>query len=126
MIRGAQRQLTIVEDLIVVRIEDEVPHAGAPSIPARNALERIVENDRDVRIAQIAPAIHVELAHGVHVEGGAHGFVEKLDGGDGRVRGVIVADLVQHFEGVRYGVALGPLNSAVAAAVVEAVLRARG
>ena len=94
MIRGAQRQLTIVEDLIVVRIEDEVPHAGAPSIPARNALERIVENDRDVRIAQIAPAIHVELAHGIHVEGGAHGFVEKLDGSHSRVRSVIVADLV--------------------------------
>jgi hypothetical protein len=38
------------------------------------------------------------------------------------VRGMIVADLVEHFDGVGDGIALAPANIAVLARVVESVL----
>lgn len=119
----AHLQRAGVEDLVVVRVEQQVPHAGAPLVPGGDALEGVVEGHRHVAVLQVAPAVHVELAHDVHVEGGAEGLVEELDGGDVGVVGEVVSELVEGFDGDVDRVALGPFGGALQlAGVVKAVL----
>lgn len=113
MVVEAHGNLVHAEDLVVVSIQEQIPHAGAPVAPGCHAFEGVVEGDSNVRVLQVAPAVHVELANSVHVEIRAERLVEKLDRGDGWVGGMIVADLVQDLDGVGDRVALRPLYGAV-------------
>jgi hypothetical protein len=113
-----------VEDLVVVGVEEKVPHARAPLVPGGHTLESIVESNGNVGVLQVSPTVHVELADGVHVERRSKRFVQKLDGGDTRVASEIIAQLVECLEGNLYGIALGPFGSALElTGVVETVLR---
>ena len=113
MVVEAHRNLVYAKDLVVVGVQEQIPHAGAPVAPGGHALEGVVEGDSNVGVFQVAPAVHVELANSVHVEIRAERLVEKLDRGDGWVGGMIVADLVQDLDGVGDRVALCPLYGAV-------------
>ena len=115
-----------VKDLVVVGVEQQVPHARAPLVPRSHAFKGIVESNGDVGVLQVSPTVHVELADGVHVESRAKGFVQKFDGGNAGVASEIIAQLVESLDGDLDGVALGPLRSALElAGVVETVLRPR-
>lgn len=115
-----------VKDLVVVGVEQQVPHARAPLVPGGHTLEGVVESNGDVGVLQVSPTVHVELADGVHVESRAKGFVQKFDGGNAGVASEIIAQLVESLDGDLDGVALGPLRSALElAGVVETVLRPR-
>lgn len=115
-----------VEDLVVVSVEQQVPHARAPVVPGVYALERIVESNSNVGALEVSPTVHVELADGVHVERRAKRFVQKLDGGDVGVVSEVITQLVKCLEGNFYGITLGPLGSALElTGVVETVLRPR-
>ena len=115
-----------VEDLVVVGVEQQVPHAGAPVIPGVNTFERIVESDGNVGALEVSPAVHVELTDSVHVKRRAERLVQKLDGGDVRVASEVIAQLVECLESNLYGVTLSPLRSALElTGVVETVLRPR-
>jgi hypothetical protein len=115
-----------VEDLVVVGIEEQVPHARAPLVPRSHTFKGIVESNGDVGVLQVSPTIHVELANGVHVESRAKRFVQELDGGNARVASKIIAQLVESLDGNLHRVALGPLGSALElTGVVETVLRSR-
>lgn len=101
------------EDLVVVSIEKQVPHASTPVTPGCHTLEGIVEGNSDVRVSQITPTVHVELTNSVHVEVRAKGLVQELNGRDCGVRRMVVADLVENLDGVVDRVALSPCNVAV-------------
>jgi hypothetical protein len=116
------RDLAVVEDLVVVRVEEQVPHTRAPAVPGSYALEGIVEGDGHIVIPEVAPAVHVELADSIHIQVGPERFVQELDGGDGGVRSMVVTDLVENVYGVGNGVACAPCNASVFTRVVEAVL----
>ena len=113
VVAEAHGNLVHAEDLVVVSIQEQIPHAGAPVAPGCHAFEGVVEGDSNVRVLQVAPAVHVELANSVHVEIRAERLVEKLDRGDGWVGGMVVTDLVQHLDGLGNRVALCPLYRAV-------------
>lgn len=142
MILKAHSDLRIVEDLVMVGIEQQVPHAGAEVSPGTDALECIVEGDSDIGVLEVAPAVlhksqfsssrcigvfadHVELLNSVHVERWAHGLIQKLDGGHSWVRSVVVADLVQDLDCVCNSIALSPRYTAQLTRVIEAVLGSR-
>jgi hypothetical protein len=115
-----------VKDLIVVGVEEKVPHARTPLIPRSHTLKGIVESNGNVGVFQVSPTIHVELANGVHVERRAKRFVQELDGGDAGVASEVIAQLVESLDGNFHGVALGPLRSALElTGVVETVLGSR-
>lgn len=115
-----------VEDLVVVGVEKQVPHARAPVVPGSHTLESIVESNGNVGALQVSPTIHVELTNSVHVESRAKRFVQKLDGSNVGVVSEVIAQLVECLEGNLYGVALGPLGSALElTGVVETVLGPR-
>lgn len=118
----AHLQLGVIEDLVVVGVEQERPHARPPVIPGVHALERIVEGDSDVGALQVTPTIHVELLEGGQVQAWPHGLIHQLDGSNCWMAGVIVADLVQRGVGLLDRIALGPVDGAPPTAVVEAVL----
>lgn len=115
-----------VEDLVVVGVEQQVPHARAPLVPGSHALKGVVEGNSDVGVLEVSPAVHVELANGVHVERRAKRLVQQLDRSNIGVVRKVVTKLVECFEGQLNGVALGPFGSALKlAGVVETVLRSR-
>lgn len=113
------------EDLIVMGVEEQVPHAGTPVAPGCHALEGIVEGNSNVGVLQIAPAIHVELSDRIHVEVRAERLVEKLDRRNSWMRCVVVTNLVENFDRVVDRVSLCPADVAVLARIIEPVLRLR-
>jgi hypothetical protein len=119
---GAHANLVVGKDLVVVRVENQVPHTRSPVVPRRHALKGIMEDDSNVRVPEITPAIHVELADRVHVQVGSQWLVEQLNRRHGRVRGVVVTNLVEHLGCVGDRVALRPANVTIGSAVVETVL----
>lgn len=80
MVINTHSHSTIVENLVVMGVEKEVPHARTPIIPTCHTLEGVVESYCHVGIPQVSPPIHVELPDSVHVEVGAKRFVEKFNG----------------------------------------------
>lgn len=84
-----------------------------------------MEGDGDFGVLEVTPAVHVELTNDIHVQGGAKRLVEQLNSRNSGMRGVIVADLVEHIQSVLDRIALCPANTAILARVVEAVLRQR-
>lgn len=126
MIVDAHLHRVVVEDFIVMCVEQQVPHARTPVAPVCDTLERIVEGDGNVGVLEITPAIHVELFHGVHVERWSQWLVEQLDRGNGRMRRVVIADLVQNVERVFDRVALAPVGIAILSRVIEPILRFGG
>lgn len=115
-----------VEDLVVVGVKEQVPHARTPLVPRSHTFKGIVESNGYVGVLQVSPTVHVELANGVHVKSRTKRFVQELDGGDAGVASEVIAELVESLDGNLYGVALGPLRSALElTGVVETVLRPR-
>ena len=123
----AHLQLAGVEDLVVVRVQDQfLGGAAAPAVPGPGALEGVMEGDGHIRLAETLDAVGHELAHHVHIQLGAHRLVEQLDDGDGRVVRMVVPDLGESAERLRHRIALAPAHVAALARVVQAVLAARG
>jgi hypothetical protein len=73
------RDHAVVEDLVVVSVKKQVPHAGTPVAPGCDALEGIVESHSNVGVLEVAPAIHVELANSVHVHVRAERLIKQLN-----------------------------------------------
>lgn len=75
------------EDLVLMRIEDHMVHAGLDvheAVPiALEVLEGVVDADGSVAVAVAdgAPAVVVEGFDLVEVEGAAEGLVEQLNAG---------------------------------------------
>ena len=83
-----------------------------------------MESDGDVGVLQVSPAVHVELADGVHVKSRAKRLVQEFDGSDTGVVAEVVTELVEGFDGQGNGVTLSPLRSGgQLTGVVETVLR---
>lgn len=87
-----------------------------------------MDHDRRVLIAVAngSPPVVVELLDLAHVVAPVRGFVEELDGGyDVYFFGVALGEIADCCHSVLDVIAGLPVDSAVFAAVVEAVLRAR-
>ena len=133
MLGRALSDLAVIEDLVLVRIEDDVVDAGLgvhEAVPKRlHVLEGVVDGDGGVGVgvAHGAPAVVVEFLEGAEVDDGAEGFVEQFDGRDDvGFFGVALGEGPDRIEGLLGCAALLPLDGAETAAVVEAVLGAGG
>lgn len=74
-------------------------------------------------VVDLAVAGFVECFDSVEVQGGAEGFVEELDGRDDVGVGLVArGERLQGVERLLYTVTLLPVNVAIAATVVEAIL----
>lgn len=123
MLIRAHLQGRRIEDLVVVGVEQQIPHARAPFVPRSHTFKGIVEGDGDVGVLQVSPTVHVELADSVHVERWAKGLVQKLNGCDAGVVAKVVTQLIEGLDGQSDGITLSPLwCGSQLAGVVEAVL----
>lgn len=123
----------IVEDLVVVRVEVDVMEVFGgehEAVPGRGVLEAVGYYNADVgvRVTNNSIAIVVELLEWAELHATRYeGLVEKFDGcHDVGLVGVTLCECADGIQGLGHCLTLLPVDGTTAAAVVEAVLGARG
>lgn len=129
MLGRALRDLTLVEDLVLMCVEHDVVdpglliHEAVPKI--HDVLEGVLNHHGRVTVAVAdgSPTIVVEFLDSTEVQGKAERLVKKLDGGDHiGVGRVTLGKTTDRVESLGDGVALLPADRTVTATVVETVL----
>jgi len=125
----ALRDLTLVEDLILMCVEHDVVDSGLLIHEAVPKVHDILEGVMDhhgrvtVAVANGSPTIVVEFLESTEVQGKAERLVKKLDGGDHvGVGRVTLGKTTDGVESLGDGVPLLPADRTVTATIVKTVL----
>lgn len=130
VVRGAHGDLSWREDLILMSIEEHILVARRgwrhEAVPIGLEILEGVMNDRCVVAAGSSHSLVAGLVEGpdlVEVESGSHRLVEEFDCRDDvGVGGVALSEYLKRGDSLADRITLLPINSSVAAAVVEAIL----